>query len=84
MLEIFLFGLETFGHPQAKKYATDLKQCFELLARNPKMGRIAVSLGADVRRHEHQSHIIIYEQAEFGILVLGIIHKRNMRRLTPH
>ncbi|MBW6421735.1 type II toxin-antitoxin system RelE/ParE family toxin [Rhizobium sp. XQZ8] len=84
MLDIFVFGLEAFGHPQARKYATELQACFMLLAKNPRMGRVAAALGSEVRRHEHQSHVILYEIAEYGILILGIVHKRNARRLTPH
>jgi toxin ParE1/3/4 len=84
MLAIAVFGLKAFGPVQARKYASQLKHCFELLAVNPKMGRITVALGANLRRHEHQSHVILYEETETGILVLGIVHKRNLRRLMPH
>lgn len=84
MLDIFVFGLEAFGRLQAQKYADELRHCFGLLADNPRMGRIAAALGPEVRRHEHQSHVILYEVTEFGVLILGIVHKRNARRLTPH
>ncbi|UIY28782.1 type II toxin-antitoxin system RelE/ParE family toxin [Neorhizobium galegae] len=84
MLDIFVFGLDVFGQFQARKYAGDLQHCFGLLADNPRMGRVAAALGPEVRRHAHQSHVILYEIAEFGVLILGIVHKRNARRLTPH
>lgn len=84
MLAIFLFGLRNFGQLQARKYAAELKHCFELLAEKPHMGRTAATLGLGVRRHEHQSHVILYEETVSGILVLGVIHKRNLRRLTSH
>lgn len=84
MLDIFVFGLETFGHIQARTYASELQHCFVLLAENPRMGSPAAILGPEVRRHEHQSHVILYEIVEFGILILGVVHKRNARRLTPH
>jgi toxin ParE1/3/4 len=84
MLDIFVFGVEIFGSFQARKYANDLLHCFGLLADSPRMGRVASTLGAEVRRHEHQSHVILYETAEFGVLIVGVVHRRSARRLTPH
>jgi len=84
LLDIFVFGLETFGRLQALKYTDEFRHCFGLLAENPRMGRPFAPLGAGVRRHEHQSHIILYEITDFGIRVLGVVHKRNARRLMPH
>lgn len=81
VLEIFLDSIELFGLMQARRYRDELVHCFELLADNPQMGRSAKPIGADVRRHEHKSHIILYEQNESGILILALVPGRSIRRL---
>ena len=59
LLALFLDGIEMFGLSQARRYKDELAQCFQLIASRPKMGRFAPSIGEGVRRHEHQSHIIL-------------------------
>ena len=81
LLDIFVFGLQTFGTRQAERYAATLDHCFQLLAENPRMGRSAPTLGPQVRRHEHESHVILYEATELGILVLAVVHKQVLLRL---
>jgi len=34
-----------------------------------------------VRRHEHISHVILYEIAEDGIAILGVVHQKNLSEL---
>ena len=35
-----------------------------------------------VRRHEHASHVILYESVGTGVLILALVHRRSVRRLT--
>ncbi|MFN7102258.1 MAG: type II toxin-antitoxin system RelE/ParE family toxin [Pseudorhizobium sp.] len=81
LLDIFIYGLEVFGTLQAERYGDGLHACLQLLADNPRMGRLAPALGEQVRRHEHQSHVVLYEEDTYGILVLAIVHSRVVRRL---
>lgn len=81
LVEIFIFGIEQFGENQAQLYSIELENCFDLIAQNPQIGRLARALGDGVRRHEHKSHVIIYEISDFGILILAIVHKANIKRL---
>lgn len=81
LLAQFLDGIEKFGFKQAERYAGDLEQCFQLIVANPHMGRPAPAIGDGVRRHEHQSHIILYEEAEAGIVILAIVPARSVRLL---
>jgi toxin ParE1/3/4 len=81
LLDIFIYGLEVFGVRQAEHYGDGLNTCFQLLADNPRMGRLTPTLGERVRRHEHHSHVILYEETSFGILILAIIHSRVVQRL---
>jgi toxin ParE1/3/4 len=81
LFEIFLDSIDMFGLLQARKYRDELTHCFELLAENPNMGRQDETLGTAVRRHEHKSHIILYEQNTAGVAILAIVHSRSSRRL---
>lgn len=82
LFDIFVYGYDRFGARQAETYATSLEHAFELLAANPRMGREARSIGPGVRRHEHASHIILYEEAPPGILILALVHSRSVLRLS--
>lgn len=82
LFEIFLFGYEQFGETQAEAYAAELESLFQLLADNPRMGREAEAIGRGVRRHEHASHVILYEIVSGGVLILAIVHASSVKRLT--
>ena len=81
MLDIFLFGATQFGRNQALAYQIELENCFAMLADHPRIGRSARALGYGIRRHEHASHVVLYREDEFGILILAVVHGRNLRRL---
>ena len=81
LLAIFVQSLFTFGAVQARRYRESLTNCFELLGENPNMGRPAPNLGQSVRRHEHESHIILYRPAADGVLILALVPARSMRLL---
>lgn len=74
MLAIYLFGAERFGRAQAVAYQEQLEQCFDLLAENPRMGRLAPALGSRIRRHEHGSYVVLYRDEDDHVLVLAVIH----------
>ena len=74
MLAIYLFGAERFGRSQAVAYQEELEKCFDLLGDNPRMGRLASALGPRIRRHEHQSHVILYRDEDDHVLILAVIH----------
>lgn len=82
LFDIFVYGYDRFGAQQAEIYAAGLEHAFELLAANPRMGREAKSIGPNVRRHEHASHIVLCEEAPSGILILALVHSRSVLRLS--
>jgi toxin ParE1/3/4 len=45
------------------------------------MGRPAVILGNDVRRHEHGAHIVLYRPSRDGVSILRVVHNRSVARL---
>lgn len=82
ILDIFLSGIEQFGMAQARRYKEDMGNCFQLLADTPYMGRSAVNIGDGVRRHEHQSHVILYEIVDDGVLILAVVNGRSVHGLS--
>lgn len=81
LLNLFLDGIEMFGLIQARRYKDEIERCFQLIASRPLMGRLAPSIGERIRRHAHQSHIILYEEAEDSVLILAVVPARSVRLL---
>ncbi len=82
LFDIAVHGYRSFGSRQAETYAAGLAHTFGLLADNPGMGRKADAIRPGVHRHEHASHVILYEKTDEGVLILAVIHRRSVRRLT--
>lgn len=81
LLELFLYGFETFGLAQAEDYRDSMARCFQLLADNPRLGRKADEIARGARRHEHARHVIFYDEQPYGVLITAIIHERSIRHL---
>ena len=81
LLNMFIYGFETFGLAQAEAYREGMTQCFELLADTPRLGRKADQFSPGARRHEHARHVIFYEEQPDGVLIIGIVHERSIRTL---
>lgn len=82
--EIADFTIQSFGIEQARFYRDGLNNCFEILAENPQLGRSADELAPDLRRHEHQSHVVFYVPGDTGILIVRILHQRmDFKRHLP-
>ncbi len=81
LLEVFIYGFETFGPIHAEDYRDNMTRCFKLLAENPKLGRKADDFAPGARRHEHARHVIFYDEQPYGVLITAIIHERSIRRL---
>ena len=81
LLQIYLYGVEEFGHRQAERYKHEMDTCFEALADFPRMGRLASNTGPGIRRHEHGSHVIFYREEEDHILILAVVHGRSVSDL---
>lgn len=82
LIDIFSYGIEQFGLIQAQNYSIELANCFDLIVKNPQIGREAKAIAKGVRRHEHKSHIILYETSEFGVLILALVHNKNILKLS--
>lgn len=73
--EIYLFGLIHFGEIQADNYASNLENCFNIIAANPFIGRVDARVKPPIRRLEFQSHVIFYDVSETNVIIVRILHK---------
>jgi len=78
---IYLYGIEQFGRPQALAYQVELEDCFAMLARHPRIGRTSPTIRPGMRRHEHGSHVILYREEKDGVLIVAVLHSRSIRGL---
>jgi toxin ParE1/3/4 len=70
------FTIQNFGIEQARFYRDGFNNCFEILAENPQLGRSAADLAPNLRRYEHQAHVVFYLPEDTGILIVRILHQR--------
>lgn len=76
LIDIYLFGIERFGHAQAERYAETLQRKMAIAADNPSFGVDYNFVRSGLRRYESLSHAIYYRVTARGILVLRILHGR--------
>jgi toxin ParE1/3/4 len=79
--DLYRYGIDKFGRGQAVRFLNDLRKTFTLLAEHPRLGRLASSIRDGVRRHEHGSQVIVYEETMDGILILAVVHASSVKRL---
>lgn len=77
LLAIARYTIRQFGSRQAKLYKDGFTAAFELIAKNPKMGREQDHLCLGLRRHDHKSHAIYYIETDAGVLIVRILHERH-------
>ena len=68
------YTIETFGIEQARRYRDGLEAGLQNLADNPMLGYSADDLAPNLRRLEHQSHVIFYIPLDDGVLIVRILH----------
>ena len=71
---IFIYGVQEFGKPQAAKYQQSFHSMFEALAAMPCMARISERCRPEERRFLHGSHVIYFTVHETGIVIREIVH----------
>ncbi len=72
---IYRHSRRSWGRDQAAKYASQLKQCFTMLAHQPRAGRTRPELHPPgLRSFPQGSHIVFYQQEQNGILIVRVLH----------
>jgi toxin ParE1/3/4 len=79
---IAAYTLRVWGEAQADRYLRSVESHLHQLADHPLLGRTCEGFD-DVRRSEHEKHIIFYREAPYGITVSRILHQRMLLELHP-
>ncbi|GLP96001.1 type II toxin-antitoxin system RelE/ParE family toxin [Paraferrimonas sedimenticola] len=83
LISIFVDGAQQFGEMQARKYHSELKMVFELLAENPLANRERVEFFPPIRIHPHKAHLLVYAaDVSQGVYFVRILHQREDWRNT--
>ena len=73
---IIQFTMKTWGMVQTKRYTHGLRNCFELLANNPALGRSCDSISPGLHRFEHGRHVVFYLSQPEGLLIVRVLHQQ--------
>jgi toxin ParE1/3/4 len=77
------YTLRTWGLAQAEAYVLSIKECCQLLAERPRLGRACDLISPGLRRMEHAEHIIFYRVLENTIIVSRILHRSMLPERHP-
>lgn len=69
------YTIEQFGIEQARRYRNELETCFATIAGNALLGRSVEALAPNLRRFEHESHVIFYKSLGSGVLIVRVLHE---------
>ncbi|TFV93297.1 type II toxin-antitoxin system RelE/ParE family toxin [Algoriphagus kandeliae] len=76
LIQIFLYGLKTFGESQAERYFSSLEKTFERIAKNPEMYPMASEFKEGYRFCIHISHTIFFKMDE-EVKIIRIIGRQK-------
>jgi toxin ParE1/3/4 len=76
--QIAAYTTATWGWRQTDKYLAKLEDCFELLARNPSIGRPCDSIRPGILRFEIAKHVVFYLAEPMGVLVVRVLHEQML------
>lgn len=72
--EIFRFSRRSWGEAQAQDYVMGLFSTFQLLAENPKAGRMRNELSENLRSFPHRIHVVFYVEHEHSVAIIRVLH----------
>jgi toxin ParE1/3/4 len=75
---IVVYTINEWGWRQANRYLAKLEEAFDLLARNPSLGRACDSVRAGLRRFEIGRHVVFYLSQQDGVLIARVLHDRML------
>ena len=75
VIEIGRFSTKKWGKRQRDRYLKQLDDAFEILARQPEIGKDAKDIKPGYRKFGHGSHVIFYRAGtDSKIVVIRILH----------
>lgn len=76
--QIAAYTTAEWGWRQADQYLAKFEDGFDLLTKNPSIGRGCGSIREGLRRFEIGRHVVFYLIRSDGILVVRVLHERTM------
>jgi toxin ParE1/3/4 len=70
-----------WGDDQARRYLTELDECFHMLAENPKLGRQCDDIRPGLLRRETGRHVVFFRLEKYGIRIVRVLHERMLPQL---
>jgi toxin ParE1/3/4 len=73
---IVRYTMKTWGTAQTRRYLQGLRECFQLLADNPSLGRKCDFIRPGLRRFEHGKHVVFYISLPDEVLIVRVLHQQ--------
>lgn len=83
LIDIYLYGVQTFGTAQAEAYQDKLDHTLFLITDHPEIARLRHEITPPVRVHPVGEHMVVYLTDEAGALILRIRHQRENWHVDP-
>ena len=74
LISVRAYTKKKWGIQQAKNYIKALEQCFDKIAKNPRLGRERPEIKPGYRSIAEGKHVIFYRVSDAGVEILGIPH----------
>ena len=74
--QIAAYTGKAWGWRQADRYLGELEDSFQLLAKNPGIGRACDAISSGLQRHEHGKHVVFYRLRPGGIRIVRVLHQQ--------
>lgn len=78
IIDIYVYGADTFGTGQAEHYLAGLEDAFERIAAQPLLMRERPEFQPSVRLCPYRAHVIVYlvEKSD-DVLIVRVLHGRQ-------
>ena len=75
---IIRYTMKTWGKAQTKRYSQGLRDCFQLLANRPSLGRSCGHIRPGLRRFEHGKHVVFFIPQVDEVLIVRLLHQQML------
>ena len=73
---IIRYTMKTWGRAQTKRYSQGLRECFQMLANNPSIGRKCEFIRPGLHRFEHGKHVVFYLVESDEIFIVRLLNQQ--------
>jgi len=73
--KMYEYGIEIFGLKQAQTYLLGMHSVFQILSKNPSLGRDASEFVLSLKRFSYKSHTIFYLVTDIDILIVRVLNQ---------